>query len=290
MADSITPLLLKNGGPDKNMCSLNSVLQSLQNIPEFCTELLGWKNTSAIIDELIKIICQRNQTAPISALELRRLLALATNQPLNSGVQNDTIELFSYILDHTPSRLFCFDIRYEYWFNIDENPSACPSCNMLPTSMSLSDKLLKISLPSAGSFNLEDLIKKHFAVQDQHDHRQCIQCQEANPSSPSYSVKEQCKILNYPEYLLIQILRMNFVGGRTVKNCSPILSKSENILVDDCFYNLIGTISHLGTAEAGHNRAYVKKEQIWYCCENSYYPFEELPIDCEQEQNYCLLL
>ena len=120
MADSIIPLLLKNGGQDKNMCSLNSVLQLLQNIPEFCSELQGWNNSSPIINELIKICCQRNRTAPISALELRRLLALATNQPLNSGVQNDTIELFSYILDHTPSRLFCFDICYEYWFNINQ--------------------------------------------------------------------------------------------------------------------------------------------------------------------------
>ena len=106
MADSIIPLLLKNGGQDKNMCSLNSVLQLLQNIPEFCTELLGWHNTSPVINELIKILCQRNKFAPISALELRRLLALATNQPLNSGVQNDTIALFSYILDHSLSTLY----------------------------------------------------------------------------------------------------------------------------------------------------------------------------------------
>ena len=86
MADLIIPLLLKNGGQDRNMCSLNSVLQLLQNIPEFCTELQGWNNTSAIINELIKIFCQRNEAAPTSALELRRLLAIATNQPLNSGV------------------------------------------------------------------------------------------------------------------------------------------------------------------------------------------------------------
>ena len=79
MADLIIPLLLKNGGQDKNMCSLNSVLQLLQNIQEFCTELKGWNNTSPIINELIRICCQRNRTAPISALELRRLLALATN-------------------------------------------------------------------------------------------------------------------------------------------------------------------------------------------------------------------
>ena len=53
MADIIIPLLLKNGGQDKNMCSLNSILQLLQNIPEFLMELQGWSNTSAIINELI---------------------------------------------------------------------------------------------------------------------------------------------------------------------------------------------------------------------------------------------
>ena len=60
--------------------------------------------------------------------------------------------------------------------------------------------------------------------------------------------------------------------------------------MDDCYYKLIGTISHMGTAEAGHNRAYIKKKQVWYCCEDNHYPFEKLPIDCEKEQNYCLLL
>ena len=260
MADIIIPLLLKNGGQDKNMCSLNSVLQLLQNIPKFLTELRGWSNTSAIINELIHIFSQRNKTAPISALELRRLLALATNQPLNSGVQNDTIELFSYILDHTPRRLFCFDLCYEYTFDINQNALACPSCNdcnLLPSSMSSPNKFLKISLPTAGSFELEDLIKEHFS--SQHQHRQCIQCQAANP------VMEQCKILKHPEYLLIQILRMNFERGKTVKNSSPILiSRAENISIDNCYYDLIGTISHLGTAEAGHNRAYIKKKHVWY--------------------------
>ena len=162
---------------------------------------------------------------------------------------------------------------------------------MLPSSTSSSDKFLKLSVPAAGSFHLEDLIKEHFSSQHQLVHLQCIPCQEENPSSPSYPIIEQCKILKHPEYLLIQILRMNFDRGKTVKNSSPILiSNAVNILVDTCYYDLIGTISHMGTAEAGHNRAYFKRNNVWYCCEDNHYPFEKQPIDSEQEQNYCLLL
>ena len=49
MANTSYPILLCNGGENKNMCSLNSVLQLLGNIQEFCAQVQEWKNTSLLI-------------------------------------------------------------------------------------------------------------------------------------------------------------------------------------------------------------------------------------------------
>ena len=114
MAEILAPLLLKNGGENKNLCSLNSVIQLLRSIPDFCSKLINWRGSSPLIDELINIISKVGSNSCVSALELRRLLALATNNPLNSGEQQDTIELFGYLLEHCPSELFGFESRYEY--------------------------------------------------------------------------------------------------------------------------------------------------------------------------------
>ena len=84
---------------------------------------------------------------------------------------------------------------------------------------------------------------------------------------------------------------MTFEGGKTIKNSSPVLfPRTEHILVDNCPYEIIGTISHIGTAEAGHNRAYIWKNQRWFCCRDARQPFLKQPLDCESEQNYCILL
>ena len=254
MANTSYPILLCNGGVNKNMCSLNSVLQLLGNIQEFCAQVQEWKNTSLLINELIDILCKRDKAAPRSALELRRLLALAANTPLNSGIQQDTVELFGFLLDHVPNGLFCFRLSYEY--------TACPSCKTKPVQTSSPQKFLRVVLPGHGSFQLEDLLKRQFSFQHQIELRQCIQCLSSNPQSPRYEFMEKCKITEYPEYLLIQLLRNTFEGGKTVKNSSPVhFPGTEHVLVDNCPYQIIGTISHIGTAEAGHNRAYIRRKK-----------------------------
>merc|ERR1712203_1213363 len=90
-------------------------------------------------------------------------------------------------------------------------------------------------------------------------------------------------------YILIQILRTTFVNGKAVKNTSPV-EIPEKVTVDKTEYEVIGTITHMGTADAGHNRAYLKKGSRWYLCEDFKNPVERVPKDSAFEQNYCLLL
>ena len=75
-----------------------------------------------------------------------------------------------------------------------------------------------------------------------------------------------------------------------MKNTQPIQLSATIVNVCDQFYEILGTISHIGTAEAGHNRAYLKCGSRWYCHEDSRMPFFKDPKDSECEQNYCILL
>ena len=144
----IVPLLLKNGGEDKNLCSLNSIIQLLHSIPIIHNQLLELGDASALIQELRKVISNAGSPVPISALELRRFLALASNSPLNTGAQHDTVELFTHLLDHIPSGLFNFNEQIEYRFKVNDQPSGCPTCGRFPSQVSVSQKFLKLSFPS----------------------------------------------------------------------------------------------------------------------------------------------
>ena len=62
---TLTPLLLKNGGNERNMCSLNSNLQLLRHIPELMVELNNRQNESALLSTLHSILktCGNLQTS-----------------------------------------------------------------------------------------------------------------------------------------------------------------------------------------------------------------------------------
>ena len=86
----ISPLLLKNGGQEANMCCLNSVLQLLRHVPEFLSELETLRETSALMNTLHSILSQCGSLQPSSALLLRDILAV-TNTDISSRGQNDSV-------------------------------------------------------------------------------------------------------------------------------------------------------------------------------------------------------
>ena len=225
-------------------------------------------------------------------MELRKSLAQATGLPLNSGAQYDTVELFSYLLEHCPSQLFSFGTTHQYRFQINNHASPCPSCNQFPPPIAGSDTILRLSLPtSASAIPLENLLKRHFAIHSQSDGRCCTICLSSQSNSPKLPYMEKLNIAKYPEYMIVQILRMEFRGGKTLKNPTAVdFSRPDNILIDKCNYSIVGTISHMGTPDAGHNQAYLRKGSYWFRCEDSKLPVCQMPSDTPSEQSYCILL
>ena len=139
----VQPLLLKNGDEHRNMCSLNSNLQILRHVPEFVSNLDQHKNDSVLCNILFSILSNTGSHQHQSALLLREILANVTQRDLNSGAQNDTVELLSYILDHCPTDLFYFDTSFDYVFQDEEGyPSKCSKCNGNPASVPGTDKIL----------------------------------------------------------------------------------------------------------------------------------------------------
>ena len=288
----LPPLLLRNGRVHRNLCSLNSILQFLRHIPEFLAELANWENASPLLNELRQVLSTTGKNQVASALELRKSLAQATGLPLNSGAQYDTVELFSYLLEHCPSQLFNFGTTHQYRFQINNRASPCPSCNQFPPPIAGSDTILRLSLPtSASAIPLENLLKRHFAIHSQSDGRCCTNCLSSQPNSPKLPYMEKLNIAKYPEYMIVQILRMEFRGGKTLKNPTAVdFSRPDNILIDKCNYSIVGLISHMGTPDAGHNRAYLRQGSNWFLCEDSKLPVCQMPSDTPSEQSYCILL
>ena len=289
--ECVQPLLLKNGDEHRNMCSLNSNLQILRHVPEFVSNLDQHKNDSVLCNILFSILSKTGSHQHQSALLLREILANVTQRDLNSGAQNDTVELLSYILDHCPTDLFHFDTSFDYVFQDEEGrPSMCPKCKGNPASVPGTDKILRlILLNSHVNISLNDLVKRHFSKQLQTGGRRCSNCVSINGSAPLLPYTEQLRMLRHPSYILVQLLRMNFLDGTTTKNSTTVTLPKE-VIVDEISYQVIGTISHIGTASAGHNRAFLKQGEKWFMCEDSRHPYEKNPVDSVTEQNYCLLL
>ena len=132
---AFSSLLLRNGGCDKNMCSLNSNIQLLRHIPEFQHEIKSWETVTPLLNAINQIFSRVGTGKIISASILRECLAQETGRPVNNGNQWDTVELLGYLLDHCPSNLFDFETTVEYRFLVQgrgypESPSSnpVPSC------------------------------------------------------------------------------------------------------------------------------------------------------------------
>ena len=164
---AFSSLLLRNGGCDKNMCSLNSNIQLLRHIPEFQHEIKSWETVTPLLNALNQIFSRVGTGKIISASILRECLAQETGRPVNNGNQWDTVELLGYLLDHCPSDLFDFETTVEYRFQVEGRGTSCPVCKKFPDPVTGSEKVLKLALlTSSSSNNLDMLLKRHFSIRN----------------------------------------------------------------------------------------------------------------------------
>ena len=110
-------------------------------------------------------------------------------------------------------------------------------------------------------------MKRHFSATTQADGRKCSNCLLSDPYVPQMPSFEKTSLSTFPPFMFIQILRMGYSNGKTIKRGSFVSLPSE-LIIDKQKYELIGTISHMGTADAGHNRAYLRHGTNWYLCED----------------------
>ena len=240
------------------MCSLNSIVQLLRHIPEFVNQLNHWNDISDVTNSLIYILSQEGSQFPVSALQLRQDLANTHGRNLNSGEQQDTVELIGFLLEHCPNSLFVFETGPEQRFKVNGQPSPCPECQQFPPLVSTPDTFLRLVLPSSWNhqtspLTLQNVLNWHFRVVEQ-GNRDCYFCDASLP------VMERNRITKHPEYIFIQLLRMQSVD---VKNTIAV-QLPGSVTIDKERYEVVGTITHLGLPGAGHNRAYKKIGSFWF--------------------------
>ena len=199
-------LLLTNGGSDRNMCSLNSIIQLLRHVPEFIQVIHRLQNESAIFSVLSSLFRNCGSSVPVSASLLRQLLASEVQKPLDSGAQYDTVELLNHLLDVCPAELFSFQTTTQYRFNVGGKAASCPTCQQLPVPIHESDKILKIALPHFSSpISLQDMVKRHFSPTTQADGRKCSNCLLIDPNFPQLPSFEKTSLSTFPPFLFIQV-------------------------------------------------------------------------------------
>ena len=72
-------------------------------------------------------------------------------------------------------------------------------------------------------------------------------------------------IAEYPEILMIQLKRFEYVGGLTQKMDQEVGIQSM-IGVGEKSYSLVGVVKHSGSRKSGHYVAEVKPDLQWYRC------------------------
>ena len=272
------------------MCFLNSIVQILRQVPEYLNELETLRITSQALNSLHMLYQNCGSNNPVSAMPFRQQLANATRKNINSGGQHDVMEILGFILNLRPTNIFRFHYRYECRFIVNNQAACCPICKTNPMPPPDDDIVLKLPLPKSWNnqsspLTLQNLLNRHFQIRQQSEERQCStsQC----PTRLPY--KEKLCITNYPKYLIVQLLRMDCVNDVTVKNSIQV-HIPDSVVVDKMKYEIIGSVTHQGTANAGHNRAFLKQGPTWFLFEDSFPSVPKKPVESEREQNYCLLL
>ena len=202
------------------MCSLNSIVQLLRHIPEFVNQLNNWNHISDVTNSLIFILSKQGSQSPVSALRLRQDLANIHGSSLNSGEQQDPVELLGFLLEHEhkhcPNSLFVFETGPEQRFKVNGQPSPCPECQQFPPLRSTPDTFLRLDLLNSWNhqtspLTLQHVLNWHFRVVEP-GNRDCYFCDASLP------VMERQRITKHPEYFLIQLLRTQIVQDTHVKN------------------------------------------------------------------------
>ncbi|CAD8140325.1 unnamed protein product [Paramecium octaurelia] len=157
-----------------------------------------------------------------------------------------------------------YDIVDTIFAGQSTSQSFCKSCNQVCEGY---DPIWDLSLPISKSYtgvDLMDCLKSYYREEVINDTWKCDKCKKANKS-----VKRRMFISQTPKYLIIQFKR--FTTFPTSQKINDSISYPEKLDIQEfCSkglqtkYKLKALITHMGSINGGHYKAYAERYDNWY--------------------------
>ncbi|XP_039625463.1 ubl carboxyl-terminal hydrolase 18 [Polypterus senegalus] len=269
-------------------CCVNSLLQSFFATPEFtsllnkCVEVGKKTPEDKNVPLNLQKLTQDVQNCSSVRNAHKKLLQCLDKNRIRYSVQHDAGETFLSLLrlihDQTESPELAEEILQLYKITVLDYLQ-CNFCqNISQCNTFMLTLLLDIQGPSA---TLEQSIKLFFDPQEISGRTPpfCDSCKEKRPG------KKGLKLLSLPKILCLQIKRAYFERqhGSSIKlhsalEFSEMLDFQQILYVDhlaesfqkeNCKYGLYAVIVHIGSPIFGHYIAYIKRDNSWYCADDS---------------------
>lgn len=245
-----------------NTCYLNSGLQLLMNIPEFCQLILNHKNTSnelSLLAEFI-ILYHSDNNGSLKPKFIKKIVSKRNN--IFSGFsQEDSQEFLIYFLDFIDNQIKENKINDLFGMKIDKIIK-CKALSCLKKSSTKETRLFLI-LDIQDNFNYLNDCYRNYKIREklEEDNRYfCENCDKKRIAS------KRIEVADWPKNLIIVLKRFQQNGYQLSKN-DTFLDIPNNWRHN---YKLKGGVIHSGRLGGGHYVYFGNYDNKWFLFDDSH--------------------
>jgi ubiquitin C-terminal hydrolase len=244
-----------------NTCYLNSGLQMLLNIPEFCKMIIKNKRISKNMKYISKFIETYNndQIGSISPIEIKKMLE-ERNDIFEGTQQQDSAEFLIFFFDLIDS-----DIKNNILYNnFGINTTTITKCKILNclNVSTYNENRLFLILDINENFNTLDDCYRNYKLREKLDGDNKYYCEKCKKKRIA---SKRTEINKWPKNIIINLKRFEQTMYGSRKNDQEI----------ECPYDwrhgykLVGGVYHSGGLNSGHYIYFGKKKHSWYYISDS---------------------